>query len=535
MNMDHHPPTPVVLTSSPAASARDHSAPPPATVSDGEQAALPLIRTLCQALDREAVAYCHWKSNDAIARSASGDNDLDFLISRAHAARFTEVLCHLGFKQVQAPPEKKMPGVLDYIGYDRTADRLIHVHTHYQLVLGDDMSKNYRLPIERAYLESAVNGGLFRLPAAEFEFIVFVIRMVLKHAAWDAILVGKGRLSAAEQRELRWLQARIRQDRVEDILRQHLPYVSAELFHGCVLALDPRCSTWNRAKIGQQLQCRLGANTRRPLPADTCLKLYRRVALALRRRIVKSRSRYRLERGGAMIALVGGDGAGKSTAADGLSVWLSQFFPVTKVHLGKPPLSWTTIAVRGVLKVGQLLGLYPVESSFRETLKQQSPVSPGYPWLLRETLRARDRHLIYKKARRFAAHGGISLLDRFPLPQVTLMDGPRTERFLNQLSDRPAAGQRLRPRRSSRFARWLVGREETYYRQASPPDVLVVLRVAPETAVQRKGEEDPAFVWERNQEIWDQDWEHTEVHVIDGGQSQTEVLAELKALLWSEL
>lgn len=43
--------------------------------------ALELIVELVDAFDRSGVAYCHWKSNQAIARSATGENDLDLLVA----------------------------------------------------------------------------------------------------------------------------------------------------------------------------------------------------------------------------------------------------------------------------------------------------------------------------------------------------------------------------------------------------------------------------------------------------------------------
>jgi thymidylate kinase len=512
-----------------------HHVPPEDILRKESFSVLPLIQKLCRGLATENIAYCHWKSNDALERSASGDNDLDLLVSRADGPRFSKLLYRLEFKQAKAPAEKQMPGVLNYFGYDEEADRLIHVHAHYQLILGHDMSKNYRLPIERPYLESAIQGVLFKVPAPEFEFIVFVIRMVLKHSTWDVILGHEGTLKTAERQELAYLQARIDQDRVDDILKRHLPGIGAELFHNCVQALRPDCSIWTRVKTGQQLQTKLQANARRPLAMDIYLKLWRRAALTIRRRIFKSSSKYRLESGGAMIAIVGGDGAGKSTAVDALYAWLSKNFETTKVHMGKPAWSWTTMTVRGILKIGQLLGLYPVESSFRETLNQKSLVSPGYPWLLREACRARDRYFTCVKARRFAANGGLVILDRFPLPQVQLMDGPQAQRFISQLTDGPQADQFMSPHRASRLARVLVKLEGSYYHQIVLPELLIVLQVDPEIAVQRKTGEDATSVRERSTEIWELNWEHTDAHIIDGSKSKTDVLTEVKALIWSEL
>lgn len=494
-----------------------------------------LIHSLSRALTSEGISYCHWKSNNALDRSISGDNDLDLLVSRADIVRFTELLYRLGFKQAKAPPVKQLPAVLDYFGYDNSVDRLIHVHAHYQLILGHDMTKNFRLPFERDYLESAVQGELFKVPRVEFEFIVFVVRMVLKHLTWDVICAGEGRLKTAERQELIYLQTRIDRELVNNILKRHLPYIDAELFGNCIQALRPACSVWERVRTGQQLQARLRANARCPLTIDSFRKVWRRGALGLRRRVLKSSAKYQLESGGAMIALVGGDGAGKSTAVDALYDWLSKNFKTTRVHLGKPPRSWTTKTVRGVLKTGNLLGLYPLESSLRETVRQKSPVCPGYPWLLREVCRARDRYRTYVKARRFAAKGGLAILDRFPLPQIRLMDGPRAEHFISELMAWPQAAQFMRPHRASRLTQALVNLEESYYHQFAPPEVLLVLRVDPDIAVQRKTDEDPTFVRERSMEIWGLNWERTDAHRIDAGQSKADVLKRLKTLVWAEL
>jgi hypothetical protein len=145
--------------------------------------------------------------------------------------------------------------------------------------------------------------------------------------------------------------------------------------------------------------------------------------------------------------------------------------------------------------------------------------------------RARDRYWTYLKARRFAATGGLVILDRFPLPQIQLMDGPQSERFISQLM----AGPLISPHRASRFARILVRLEERYYRSIVPPELLFVLRVDPEIAVQRKTGEDAISVRERSAEIWELNWEHTDAHLIDASKSKRDVLRALKALIWSEL
>lgn|SRR5574341_780967 len=496
---------------------------------------LPLVQKLCNVLATEDIDYCHWKSNNMLERSASGDNDLDLLISRADGPRFTELLSRLGFKQVRAPLEKQMPGVLDYYGYDEQAEKWVHVHAHYQLIMGHDMTKNFRLAIERPYLESAVQEDLFKVPAVEFEFVVFVIRMVLKHSTWDAIIGREGKLKTSERKELAYLQTHINQERVNEILKYHLPYIDLDLFRSCVKALQPGRSFWTRVKTSQELQTRLKANAVYSVPIDTFLKLWRRMVLMIQRRIFKSSSKYRLEIGGGMIAILGGDGAGKTTAVDALYTWLSKNFESTRVHMGKPAWSWTTIVVRSILKVGQILGLYPLEASFDETLEQKSPISPGYPYLIREVCRARDRYWTYVRARRLAAKGALVILDRFPLPQIEIMDGAQTQQFIRQLQAGPQAKRFLSPHLGSWFARFLVKLEESYYQQIALPEVLIVLRLNPEIAVQRKTDEDAISVEKRSTEIWQLNWKKTDAYVIDASKSKTEVASELKTLIWSRL
>lgn len=484
---------------------------------------LNIIRELMEALDAERIVYCHWKSNAMLDRSATGENDLDLLINRSDVSRFTTILYRSGFREARVPTVQQLPGVLSYYGYDREADRFVHIHAHYQLIMGHDMTKNYRLPIERIYLESVIRDGLFNIPAPEFELIIFVIRMVLKHSTWEAILGLQGTMSSTEREELEYLQTRADQERIYEILRHDLKLLDESLFNDCMRSLQIDCSVWFRIKAGQQLQSRLRAHARRSELLDSFLKLGRRGILAIRRHFLRQLPKKRLASGGAIVALVGGDGAGKSTTIDELYAWFSKDFTVIKVHMGKPALSWATVAVRAILKIGQTLGFYPyTRSPIHHISDPNSDVFPGYPWLLREIFTARDRYLTYVKARRFANNGGIVVCDRFPLPQVKLMDGLRSHLMIND-------------GKTNRLIEILVRAGEKYYQQISLPELLILLKVEPEIAVQRKNDEDAAAVRARSTEIWELDWKETPAHVIDASRPQAEVFSEVKALIWSEL
>jgi thymidylate kinase len=345
---------------------------------------------------------------------------------------------------------------------------------------------------------------------------------------------GGTRLRLAERRELASLIALCSHESLQEARQRVLPCVPAELLGTCLRALEPGCPLLARLMTGHRLQRALAANARRRWVADTAVSLFRRLAAPVRSRLLRRPARYHLESGGALIAIVGADGSGKSTVIDGLDEWLRRIFEASRVHLGKPSWSRFTIVVRAVLKCGQLIGLYTVESSPRVTLHQRTLVSPGYPFLAREACRARDRLGVYMRARRRAAGGALVLCDRFPLRQITVMDGPQGRRFLGALVERQAAGVAV-PHRDKRLSRLLVSLEERCYQRIAAPDVLVVLKAAPDVALGRRPEEDEAVVRERAAEIWGIDWARSGALVVDASRSKEDVLAAVKRWVWSSL
>jgi thymidylate kinase len=227
--------------------------------------------------------------------------------------------------------------------------------------------------------------------------------------------------------------------------------------------------------------------------------------------------------GGIMIAIIGGDGSGKTTTVTELRKQLAEEFDVIQIHMGKPGWSWTTILIRGAIKIGRSLGFYPfVKEGTELSLDTNLPEFPGYPWLIREVCTARDRYLEYQRARRFASNGGLVICDRFPIPQIKIMDGAQVERT--------TAGVKR-----NRFLKLLAALEHYYYRQINLPDLLIVLRVDPEICVQRKKDESSESVRFRSEEIWNLDWCETPAHVVDASRPKWQVASEVLSLVWSHL
>lgn len=475
-----------------------------------------LVYDLCTALNAEDVAYCHWKSNVDLDRSASGDNDLDVLISRHDAHLFTRILHRFGFKEARSSQPPQLPGVLDYYGYDEQADRFIHVHAHYQLVLGHDRTKNYHLPVEEAFLGSVTRGELFKVPAPAFEYIVFVLRMVLKSAP-DYWLGRAGQLSGAARRELDYLRSSVDDVVVSEVLRRHFAFLDRSLFDDCVSSLSKDSTNASRKRIVRRVQKSLRAHARFSPALDDCMKFWRRLARAVRRRMPGGLPRRRLVNGGMLIALVGGDGAGKSTAVGALRTWLSREFATVRVHLGRPAWSPTTFATRSLLKLLSLPG-----SLLRRRGSSVNSRLARYSELVRHVCTAGDRYRAYVRARRFASNGGIALCDRFPLPHIMSLDGPQVSRTVN-------ANQ------SNGFTKSLTRIEEGRYAGFASPDLLIVLSIDPETAALRKTDEDAEHVRTRVTQVSQSDWLASGAQIVDASRPMAEVLAELKSIVWSRL
>jgi len=473
-----------------------------------------LVTQVSDALEAAGIHYCQWKGHAKRERWSTARGDLDLLVDRTAASRFGIVLERLGFKLAIPAPDLQVPGVISYLGLDACLGRLVHVHAHFHLVLGSAWRRHYHLPIETAVLDASLPTAPFRTPSPEHELMLFVLRQTLRHELRDALRSGEPAWLRSIEPELHRLETAADPRSLARELRRLLPDVPHRLFLRCLESLRPGCAATSRIATRVALEWRLRTYLRRP-PLSTLLTRAARPAL---RAGLPGGWRWlpgkHLAAGGSVIALVGADGAGKSTCAGALEQWLGSELQTRRVHLGRPPRGLTTLLTGGALKLAR-------RYDQRRRRAEPSPLVQHLE-LARHVCTARDRYLLYRRVRRFAAQGGLAICERYPIPESHALAGP-------------SAAQGLAMAAQSRLATWLRDTETTYYARIGSPNLLIVLRIEPDAAVRRKTDEPADYVLARARLLWDVDWSDASARIVDAGRPLEEVMAELRFHLWESL
>src|SRR5438874_5964805 len=262
----------------------------------------PLVARLGAALASRSVRYCQWKGHGKRERWESGKGDIDLLVDRASWPDFVDILTGLGFKLVLPPSGREAAGIVHYFGLDERTGQLIHVHAYQRLVIGLPWRTHYRIPLERALLDTAAQRTVFKTSAPELELLVLVLRLTLRHEPWDALRRTPPRWLDGALSELDRLEEQVSRDRVLTALSRYLPEVSPDLFERCRDSLLPNRSAWRRFTVRISLAHALGAHASRPPLFALIERIWNRV----------SPSGQRLAGGGSVVALLAGDGSGKS-------------------------------------------------------------------------------------------------------------------------------------------------------------------------------------------------------------------------------
>jgi thymidylate kinase len=496
---------------------------------------LRMVRNLIRRLEREAILYCHWKSNEHLKAALCGDTDLDMLFEEGKQARIVALLRQVGFARFRSIWFRRYPAIEDFIGIDPEKGKVVHVHAHFQLVLGEKLVKSYRLPWESELLRTRVwdqEHEIYRSDAT-WEMLLLVVREAIKltggwqHAGQDPSV------RSGANREMTWLKERVPpQDlgelaatycgphsrrAIDRLYREGLSSSALEELRRLVL---PGFQRYRRLSPGQAAGIGLVRKLSYPL------------SCGLRKTILPTLPIQRTVLGdGLIIAVLGADGSGKSTVATEVTKELSRKVAVMRLYMGSGNGS-SSILRWPLCAVSRCLGR--VSGNRVRHVGQKPGVQEGRPaWTLRKVL-GRTFHLTWalalawekrtklKRAWQARRKGILVVCDRFPQADIEgYNDGP----LLGHLSE-----SRLP------FLRWLGSWERSSYERTAryPPDLVLRLLGPVEVLGRRRPGMDPARIHRKQEGIRAVRFPRsTSVVEIDAGQPLEEVVARAMSAVGS--
>lgn len=488
---------------------------------------LALATGILRALDRAGVKACYWKSRQGADAALAGDKDLDLLVAREDQHRVAELLLACGFKLFPSVPGRDHPSVTSYVGYDAPSGRLYHVHLHLQLVVGERLLKNIRLPWERVLLDQAMRHPTQPLwlldPTADA--LMLLVRACLEMNPLDPLARERWHPSLARYREdLAEALTRSSRQAVTDLAGRLL---GAELGRAVGAALSSENLLAKRGSLRRRLRRRLNGYCLYG-PVEAQARALARAAHGLTGRLNRTLvhgprpwSR-RAPGGGCVIAVVGLDGSGKSTAIATLRRWLTPEVDLIPIYFGtgdgRPSLPLAVFKL--LLPLAGLIFRRKPAGSSHGTITQRAPgIAYTVCLSIWATLVAIEKRGKLKRARRAAGRGMVVVADRYPQNEIpTFNDGP----LLHRLRGVPAALRRFE--------------DETYARAAAmPPDLVLKLVTTPEVTARREPAMCSGIITQRAEEFSRLAFPGTRVVTIDANQSLDLVTRDIKGAVWSAL
>ena len=488
------------------------------------------IVNLFNTLNKEGVRYCHWKSNCRLNRSIRGLTDLDLLIDSSHGQQFRLILFQHNLKPINSPQALQYPAVEDYLGFDSETGRLFHLHVHYQLILGEQVVKNYRLPLEEAFLNNVqYYQQLVKIPVPELELVVLAIRALLKYrdrdAVKDILSIRSPGIPTEIRHEIEYLLGQADWARISYVLNNYVGFVSPEIILDLLKTVvkSPRAGF-----VFYRLRGRLRSELSTYQRNSRFQAFYRYWGFLIKQRLPFQKQGFPKKipaTGGHILAVVGADGAGKSTVIGELYKWLSWKLKTYRNYMGSQQPSSVTrlleLCSRIVSKVCRLWGGFAGENNVpgRSLLALQRFSRNLYHLSV-----GQDRYRRYIIAKRQAGQGAIVLCDRYPLEAIwRVMEG------------RPMDGPQIAVEAGLKMdwlTRWFSKMEQNTYRKIHPPDYIFILHVSPQVSLQRKPDHDPKMILAKSQAL--KQMEKGSLHVIDvDADIPIEgVLLNIKSELW---
>jgi len=473
-----------------------------------------LSKKLIEKLNRQNIEYCHWKSNILLNKALNGYDDLDFLVARGDILRFEMAIKSLGFKEA-TNKHINYSGIKHFYGFDIVSGEILHLHIYYQIKTGPSWSKSIHFHFEDYILDNlTLHSSGVLIPQKYIELPIFVFRVLLKYSRFhEAILVDREKKRIEE--ELVYLEDGLNVDKLRLFLEKFFPNISLDEFYRYIDVIKSG-SNFRKYIIGKRLYSKLSNYRYLTLFEEFRLNFYQLIYRVFNRLIFKEKKQ--LCTLGTMIVITGADATGKTTLTHDLKEWLGRDFTTHLIHFGKPPSTLLTLPINIFIRLFKKRGSGSRAVKF-STQKGSNKKSLIY--MIRQLALAYDRYSQIRKYYRFVSKGDILIVDRYKSENYYVMDSPR-----------------LNPKDYKGLKQKIAELENRLYSQMPVPDILFVLTVPVEVAVERnkkrikEGKESEEFIRIRHKENQNLEYIAKNLYTIDTNVPYEMELREVKGRIW---
>lgn len=455
-------------------------------------------------LQLQHVRFAHWKGNNHLLLSLEGKTDIEMLVHPGDRLQFETILRKRCYKKLNSRPWNSYPAVEDWIGFDFDTGNLLHLHTHYDLVTGITYGKYLHLPWQEQFFRHLKIDRLtgWPIPSSEMEALVLLIRI-------HANMVHKNTvIPEVKQKELQELLSQTQAQHFRDLCHELELNVPANLDTE-ISRIAKDYSEPSMIRLSSFFYNQLSGCVKAKKPMGTLKTYYYKNFLKAIRYAGRFNGPVQLKKtiadgGGKIIALVGSDGAGKSTLCNDLVKWLTFKIDTHYFYLGKRPFI-KSYDQHLFSKTGFLFNNPVLSKYFRK-------LAGGFYHILLINKKIKMLRL----AKRLTKKGSLVICDRFPQKDIMgLMDGPN-----------------LQLKKS-----WFSRLEMKLFRKPhkTQADLVIRLNISPVIAAQRKPAYDYKSIEQKCMSLSRISFASAKVVDMDAGRPYEQVLLDIKRKIWENL